>query len=139
MYNGLKLNHPFVPRSARDRLRPDVTAAVVLGSVHIREEERMSFVSTQPEALTAAAGTLQGIGSSMSAQNAAAAAPKTGMVPAAADDVSALTAAQFAALPMFDMGAPVEHIHYVPARPDVSGHARPSGCDSRGVYEHVGD
>ncbi|MGB9302334.1 MAG: PE family protein [Mycobacterium sp.] len=57
----------------------------------------MSFVSTQPEALTAAAGALQGIGSSMSAQNAAAAAPTTGVVPAAADEVSALTAAQFAA------------------------------------------
>ena len=57
----------------------------------------MSFVTTQPEALTAAAGTLQGIGSSMSAQNAAAAAPTTGVVPAAADEVSALTAAQFAA------------------------------------------
>jgi hypothetical protein len=56
----------------------------------------MSFVSTQPEALTAAAGTLQGIGSSVSAQNAAAAPPTTGVVPAAADEVSALTAAQFA-------------------------------------------
>jgi microcystin-dependent protein len=33
----------------------------------------------------------------MSAQNAAAAAPTTGVVPAAADEVSALTAAQFAA------------------------------------------
>ena len=57
----------------------------------------MSFVSTQPEALTAAAGTLQGIASATSAQNAAAAAPTTGVVPAAADQVSALTAAQFAA------------------------------------------
>jgi hypothetical protein len=57
----------------------------------------MSFVTTQPEALTAAAGSLQGIGSSMSAQNATAAAPTTGVVPAAADEVSALTAAQFAA------------------------------------------
>jgi hypothetical protein len=57
----------------------------------------MSFVTTQPEALAAAAGTLQGIGSSLSAQNAAAAAPTTGVVPAAADEVSALTAAQFAA------------------------------------------
>ena len=56
----------------------------------------MSFVSTQPEALTAAAGTLQGIGLAMSTQNAAAAAPTTGVVPAAADEVSALTAAQFA-------------------------------------------
>jgi hypothetical protein len=57
----------------------------------------MSFVTTQPEALSAAAGNLQGIGSSISAQNAAAAAPTTGVVPAAADEVSALTAAQFAA------------------------------------------
>jgi len=57
----------------------------------------MSFVTTQPEALAAAAGALQGIGSTMSAQNAAAAAPTTGVVPAAADEVSALTAAQFAA------------------------------------------
>ena len=56
----------------------------------------MSFVSTQPEALTAAAGTLRGIGLAMSTQNAAAAAPATGVVSAAADAVSALTAAQFA-------------------------------------------
>jgi PE family len=57
----------------------------------------MSFVTTHPEALAAAAGALQGIGSTMAAQNAAAAAPTTGVVPAAADEVSALTAAQFAA------------------------------------------
>ena len=57
----------------------------------------MSSVTTQPEALTSAAGALRGIGSSMSAQSAAAAAPTTGVVPAAADEVSALTAAQFAA------------------------------------------
>ena len=57
----------------------------------------MSFVTTQPEALTAAAGSLHGIGSAVNAQNAAAAAPTTGVVPAAADEVSALTAAQFAA------------------------------------------
>jgi hypothetical protein len=56
----------------------------------------MSFVTTQPEALTAAAGNLAGIGTTMSAQNAAAAAPTTGLVPAASDEVSALTAAQFA-------------------------------------------
>ncbi|MEB4212410.1 PE family protein [Mycobacterium sp. 94-17] len=56
----------------------------------------MSFVTTQPEALAAAAGNLQAIGSTLSAQNAAAAVPTTGVVPAAADEVSALTAAQFA-------------------------------------------
>ena len=57
----------------------------------------MSFVTTQPEQLAAAAGELAGIGSQMNAQNAAAAAPTTGVAPAAADEVSALTAAQFAA------------------------------------------
>ena len=57
----------------------------------------MSFVTTQPEQLTAAAGQLAGIGSAVSSQNAAAAAPTSGVVPAAADEVSALTAAQFAA------------------------------------------
>ena len=55
----------------------------------------MSFVTTQPEALAAAAANLAGIGSTMSAQNAAVAAPTTGLVPAAADEVSALTATQF--------------------------------------------
>jgi PE family len=58
----------------------------------------MSVVCTQPEALTAAAGILRGIGSAMSAQNAAAAATTTTteVVPAAADEVSALTPAQLA-------------------------------------------
>lgn len=57
----------------------------------------MSFVTTQPEMLTAAANNLSAIGSALSAQNAAAAAPTTGVVPAAADEVSALTAVQFSA------------------------------------------
>ncbi|HYX99628.1 MAG TPA: PE family protein [Mycobacterium sp.] len=56
----------------------------------------MSFVCTQPTELTAAAENLQGIGSSLTAQNSAVAAPTTGVLPAAADEVSALTAAQFA-------------------------------------------
>jgi hypothetical protein len=46
--------------------------------------------------LTAAAANLQGIGSSLAAQNVAAAAPTTGGLPAAADEVSALNATQFA-------------------------------------------
>ena len=58
----------------------------------------MSFVITQPEALTAAAGNLAAIGSAMSALNARRwPAATTGLVPAAADEVSALTAAAFAA------------------------------------------
>ncbi len=56
----------------------------------------MSFVTTQPEMLTIAAGNLQAIGFAVAAQNAGAAGPTTGVIPAAADEVSALTAAQFA-------------------------------------------
>jgi hypothetical protein len=57
----------------------------------------MSYVTTQPQMLSAAAGDLHGIGSVVSAANAAATTPTTGVIPAAADEVSALTAAQFAA------------------------------------------
>jgi hypothetical protein len=57
----------------------------------------MPFVITHPETMFAAAAELQAIGTAMAAENAAAAAPTTGVVPAAADEVSALTAAQFAA------------------------------------------
>jgi PE family protein len=57
----------------------------------------MSFVTTQPEMLMAAAGQLHGIGAVIAAQNAAAAGPTTGVAPAAADEVSALTATQFGA------------------------------------------
>lgn len=57
----------------------------------------MSFVTTQPEALSATASTLQQLGTSMTAENASAAAPTTELVPAAADEISALQAAQFSA------------------------------------------
>ena len=57
----------------------------------------MAFVNVVPEILSAAAGSLQSIGSAVSARNAAALASTTGLVPAAADEVSALTAMQFAA------------------------------------------
>ncbi|OBG78207.1 MULTISPECIES: PE family protein [unclassified Mycobacterium] len=57
----------------------------------------MSFITTHPEALASAAGALRAIGSALAAQNAAAAASTTGVIPAAADQVSILTAAQFAA------------------------------------------
>jgi hypothetical protein len=56
----------------------------------------MLYVTTQPEALSATAANLAGIGAMMSAQNTAAAAPTTGVIPAAADQVSALAATQFA-------------------------------------------
>ena len=53
------------------------------------------FVTTQPDVLQGAAGTLSGIGDSMAARNSAAAAPTTGLSPAASDLVSAMTAVQF--------------------------------------------
>jgi hypothetical protein len=56
----------------------------------------MTFVTTQPEALSAAADNLQNIGAAISGQNAAAVGPTTAVLPAAADEVSALTATQFA-------------------------------------------
>lgn len=57
----------------------------------------MSFVTTRPELITAAAGDLHGIGSAVNAANAAAAPPTTGVIPAAVDEVSTLTAARFTA------------------------------------------
>jgi hypothetical protein len=57
----------------------------------------MAYVTTLPELLTAAAGRLQVIGSAVGAANATAAVATTGVVPAAADEVSAMTAARFAA------------------------------------------
>ncbi|KAA1250085.1 PE family protein [Mycobacterium simiae] len=57
----------------------------------------MSFVTTQPEALLAAAGDLLGIGSAMNAHNAAATATTTAILPPAADEISGLITAQFAA------------------------------------------
>ncbi|MCA2344217.1 PE family protein, partial [Mycobacterium intracellulare] len=56
----------------------------------------MSFVTTQPEALSAAAQNLATIGAALAAQNAAASAPTMGVIPAATDEVSVLIAAQFA-------------------------------------------
>ena len=56
----------------------------------------MTFVTTEPENMTTAAGQLTGLGTELNAQNAAAMAPTWGVTPAAGDEVSALTAAQFA-------------------------------------------
>lgn len=57
----------------------------------------MSYVMAQPELLSQAATNLDGIGAALAARGAAAAVATTGLTPAAADEVSALTAAQFAA------------------------------------------
>lgn len=73
----------------------------------------MSFVTTRPEALLAAASMLEALGASMDAQNAAAAAPTTSIVPAAADEVSALQAATFSAYGAWyqQVSAQAEAIH----------------------------
>src|ERR1700752_3248302 len=57
----------------------------------------MSFVTALPAMLASRAGDLQSMGAAVAAGNTAASAPTTGVVPAAADEVSALTAAHFAA------------------------------------------
>lgn len=56
----------------------------------------MSIVIAQPEMLAAAAAQLQALNAAVGAGDSAAAAPTTGVVPAAADVVSALIAVQFA-------------------------------------------
>lgn len=55
----------------------------------------MSFVTIDPELLSAAASNLQGVGHAVNAEMASAAAPTTGVAAPAADPVSGLTAALF--------------------------------------------
>lgn len=57
----------------------------------------MSFVNTQPDLMSGAAGELHGIGSAVQAQSAAVAEPTTAVAPPAADMISTLTAARFSA------------------------------------------
>lgn len=57
----------------------------------------MSFVHATPDALKAAASSIAGIGSEISSANAVASLPTTGVVAAAADQVSAQVAALFSA------------------------------------------
>ena len=57
----------------------------------------MSFVITAPEMLGTAATDLAGLGSTLSAANASAAAQTTGVLAAAEDEVSAAIAALFSA------------------------------------------
>jgi hypothetical protein len=73
----------------------------------------MSFVTIRPEAMTAAASALQTLGTSMVAENEAAAVPITGVAPAAADPVSALQAVQFDAYGTWyeNVGAQAATIH----------------------------
>jgi PE family len=63
----------------------------------IQRRKPMSFVSVVPEILATAAENLQSVGLRLQAQNSAAVAPTTGLMPPASDEVSALTAMQFIA------------------------------------------
>jgi len=98
----------------------------------------MSYMTAEPEMLAAAAGSLNSIVSGLGARNAAAAAPTTGVVPAAADEVSALTAAQFAAyVQMYQaVSAQAAAIHRRPApasaRPDRLRPGRRAASSVRG-------
>jgi PE family len=56
----------------------------------------MSSAAGHPEALAATVARLAGLAPALVAKNIAATAPTAGMVPAAAEDVSAIMAAQFA-------------------------------------------
>ena len=56
----------------------------------------MLFVTAQPDTLAAAAENPAGIGSTLAAANTTAATPTMALIPAA-DEISALTATQFAA------------------------------------------
>jgi PE family len=71
----------------------------------------MSFVSTKPAALAATAGELTGLRSTMVGSSAAAAPMTTSVLPAAADEVSALTASSSAGIvKLSEVGAVANHI-----------------------------
>jgi hypothetical protein len=72
-----------------------ITVADPMGSAAFHQESCMAYVSTAPAAIAAAASQLEGIGSSFSAESAAAAGPTTAIAPAGADEVSALQAGVF--------------------------------------------
>jgi hypothetical protein len=57
----------------------------------------MSYVTTAPAAISEAATQLEGVGSSLAAESAGAAAPTTAIAPAASDEVSILQSGAFSA------------------------------------------
>ena len=73
----------------------------------------MSWVTSEPEMLSAASGDLAGVGSTMAAQNAVAAVSTNGVLSPAADVVSHLVAAQFLVQSQkyHALAAMAEHIH----------------------------
>ncbi|WP_191499971.1 PE family protein, partial [Mycobacterium simulans] len=85
----------------------------------------MSFVVATPDMLAAAATNLQDIGSVLSAANAAAAAPTTGLLAAGADEISAAVAALFSehaqAYQMFSAHAAAFHQRFVQSLTSAGG------------------
>ena len=81
---------------ALGEVHPNAQLQVLFGVSGVRVVGKVfkMFVTTQPDVLQGAAGTLSGIGDAMAARNSAA-APTTGLSPAASDLVSAMTAVQF--------------------------------------------
>ncbi|OBK20975.1 PE family protein [Mycobacterium asiaticum] len=73
----------------------------------------MSLVYAEPDVLDSAATELQSINAAVAAGHAAAATPTTGVIPAASDLVSLLTASQFAthAKLFQEIGAQTAAIH----------------------------
>jgi PE family len=95
---------PLAPSGYSDGAQPSPISARAEGRAprtvtrmrHLPKGKPMSGGTPQPQALAAAVAQLAGQVSAMNAKNSAAAAPTAGLVPAAADDVSALMAARFA-------------------------------------------
>ncbi len=84
-------------REPRRRNRPRIFYIATASKVVRRWEVPDVVLVASPETLAAAATDLAGIGSTISAANAAAGAPTTGVIAAAADEVSAQLAALFGA------------------------------------------
>ncbi|MCW2662503.1 MAG: hypothetical protein JWP83_3655, partial [Mycobacterium sp.] len=92
----------------------------------------MSFVIATPDLVMAAATDLAGIGSTLSAANAAAATPTTGMFAAAADEVSTAITEVFGAhgLQFQAVGAQLEAFHDQFVRTLTAGASAYAGAEA---------
>lgn len=115
----------------------------LLRSAHFRKEEFMSFVTVDPESLSAAAASLQGLGHSVNAGMAFASAPTTGVAPPATDPVSGLTAALFGAYARSDAATPqtpaesLEAIHEAIVRDVLAGADFWGGFGSKACQQFI--
>jgi hypothetical protein len=101
----------------------------------------MSYLLAAPEFLTSAASDLAGIGSALTTANSAAAAPTTGVLAAAEDEVSAAIAAAFSAhgqgFQALGAQAAAFHAQFVQALTAAAGCQR-GGRQCVGVYGQSG-